>query len=114
MGVRRRTRVFTGARSPHPERLHRPSGTLPSWQHGAEFVRCTGCPQPVEASMRWLVGWSSTAAVAAKYGTGPGGYGAADSAGVGNGSGSGAGAGYAAGATGYDGESVHPVGSQLL
>lgn len=59
--------------------------------------------------MRWLVGWSSTAAVAAKYATGPAGY-AAD--GVGNGTG--VGAGYAAGATGYDGETVHPVGSQLL
>ncbi|WP_330289219.1 asparagine synthase-related protein [Streptomyces sp. NBC_00576] len=61
--------------------------------------------------MRWLVGWSSTAAVAAKYATGPGGY-AADGAGVG--SGTGVGAGYSAGATGYDGETVHPVGSQLL
>ncbi|GAA3072915.1 asparagine synthase-related protein [Streptomyces glomeratus] len=38
--------------------------------------------------MRWLVGWSSTAAGAA----GPG----------------------SAGATGYDGETVHPVGAQLL
>ncbi|MBB4792577.1 hypothetical protein BJY54_003189 [Streptomyces nodosus] len=38
--------------------------------------------------MRWLVGWSSTAAATA----GPG----------------------SAGATGYDGETVHPVGSQLL
>ncbi|MER6070578.1 asparagine synthase-related protein [Streptomyces sp. NPDC001817] len=38
--------------------------------------------------MRWLVGWSSTAAGAAGIGT--------------------------AGATGYDGETLHPVGSQLL
>ncbi|MFJ8199220.1 asparagine synthase-related protein [Streptomyces sp. NPDC096152] len=38
--------------------------------------------------MRWLVGWSSTAAGAAAIG--------------------------AAGATGFDGETVHPVGSQLL
>ncbi|WEO96604.1 asparagine synthase-related protein [Streptomyces sp. FXJ1.172] len=38
--------------------------------------------------MRWLVGWSSTAAGAAGIGS--------------------------AGATGYDGETVHPVGSQLL
>ncbi|MFD7877012.1 asparagine synthase, partial [Streptomyces sp. NPDC059766] len=38
--------------------------------------------------MRWLVGWSSTAA---------------GTAGIGS-----------AGATGYDGETVHPVGSQLL
>ncbi|MFF9814723.1 asparagine synthase-related protein [Streptomyces sp. NPDC014006] len=38
--------------------------------------------------MRWLVGWSSTAAGAAATGS--------------------------AGATGYDGETVHPVGSQLL
>ncbi|MFF3822097.1 asparagine synthase-related protein [Streptomyces bluensis] len=38
--------------------------------------------------MRWLVGWSSTAAAAREIG--------------------------AAGATGYDGETVHPVGSQLL
>ncbi len=38
--------------------------------------------------MRWLVGWSSTAAGAAVPGS--------------------------AGATGYDGETVHPVGSQLL
>ncbi|MFE6547633.1 asparagine synthase-related protein [Streptomyces sp. NPDC004096] len=38
--------------------------------------------------MRWLVGWSSTAAGAAAPGS--------------------------AGATGYDGETVHPVGSQLL
>ncbi|MBV7699587.1 asparagine synthase-related protein [Streptomyces sp. TRM70350] len=38
--------------------------------------------------MRWLVGWSSTAAGAAGIGS--------------------------AGATGYDGESLHPVGSQLL
>ena len=38
--------------------------------------------------MRWLVGWSSTAAGA----VGPG----------------------SAGTTGYDGETVHPVGSQLL
>ncbi|MEU3843976.1 asparagine synthase-related protein [Streptomyces sp. NPDC028635] len=38
--------------------------------------------------MRWLVGWSSTAAGAAVSGS--------------------------AGATGYDGETVHPVGSQLL
>ncbi|MER6531385.1 asparagine synthase-related protein [Streptomyces sp. NPDC001508] len=38
--------------------------------------------------MRWLVGWSSTAAAA----VGPG----------------------SAGATGYDGETVHPIGSQLL
>jgi hypothetical protein len=45
--------------------------------------------------MRWLVGWSSTAAGAAVSG----------SAGA---------AGYGAGATGYDGETVHPVGSQLL
>ncbi|GAA1426100.1 lasso peptide isopeptide bond-forming cyclase [Streptomyces thermospinosisporus] len=41
--------------------------------------------------MRWLVGWSSTAAGVA----GAGGYGSA-------------------GATGTDGETVHPVGSQLL
>ncbi|MEW2252219.1 asparagine synthase-related protein [Streptomyces sp. NPDC006975] len=45
--------------------------------------------------MRWLVGWSSTAAGAAVSG----------SAGA---------TGYGAGATGYDGETVHPVGSQLL
>ncbi|MER5294154.1 asparagine synthase-related protein [Streptomyces pharetrae] len=38
--------------------------------------------------MRWLVGWSSTAAGAARIGT--------------------------AGATGHDGETLHPVGSQLL
>jgi hypothetical protein len=38
--------------------------------------------------MRWLVGWSSTAAGAAEIGS--------------------------AGATGYDGETLHPVGSQLL
>lgn len=38
--------------------------------------------------MRWLVGWSSTAAGAAAIGS--------------------------AGATGFDGETVHPVGSQLL
>ncbi|MGW3176162.1 asparagine synthase-related protein [Streptomyces sp. NPDC001153] len=38
--------------------------------------------------MRWLVGWSSTAAGAAGIGS--------------------------AGATGYDGETLHPVGSQLL
>ncbi|MFF3911398.1 asparagine synthase-related protein [Streptomyces sp. NPDC001848] len=38
--------------------------------------------------MRWLVGWSSTAAGAVEPGS--------------------------AGATGYDGETVHPVGSQLL
>ncbi|MFI9610879.1 asparagine synthase-related protein [Streptomyces sp. NPDC052023] len=38
--------------------------------------------------MRWLVGWSSTAAGAARIGS--------------------------AGATGYDGETLHPVGSQLL
>ncbi|MGW2645134.1 asparagine synthase-related protein [Streptomyces sp. NPDC001393] len=38
--------------------------------------------------MRWLVGWSSTAAGVAGIGT--------------------------AGATGYDGETLHPVGSQLL
>ncbi|MEU7060200.1 asparagine synthase-related protein [Streptomyces sp. NPDC046197] len=38
--------------------------------------------------MRWLVGWSSTAARAAGIGS--------------------------AGATGYDGETLHPVGSQLL
>ena len=38
--------------------------------------------------MRWLVGWSSTAAGAAAIGS--------------------------AGATGLDGETVHPVGSQLL
>ncbi len=38
--------------------------------------------------MRWLVGWSSTAAAAPVIGS--------------------------AGATGYDGETVHPVGSQLL
>ena len=42
--------------------------------------------------MRWLVGWSSTA------------VGAAGSAGAGG----------SAGATGYDGETVQPVGSQLL
>ena len=35
-----------------------------------EFVRCTGCPQPVEAAMRWLVGWSSTAADACGVGDG--------------------------------------------
>ncbi|MFD7439163.1 asparagine synthase-related protein [Streptomyces sp. NPDC059861] len=38
--------------------------------------------------MRWLVGWSSTAAGAARIGS--------------------------AGATGFDGETLHPVGSQLL
>lgn len=38
--------------------------------------------------MRWLVGWSSTSAVAAGIGS--------------------------AGATGHDGETVHPVGSHLL
>ena len=38
--------------------------------------------------MRWLVGWSSTAAAAVEAGS--------------------------AGATGYDGETVQPVGSQLL
>lgn len=38
--------------------------------------------------MRWLVGWSSTAAAAVEAGSG--------------------------GATGFDGETVHPVGSQLL
>ncbi|MDW4910241.1 asparagine synthase-related protein [Streptomyces sp. ADMS] len=54
--------------------------------------------------MRWLVGWSSTAAVGA--GTAPAGGYAADGAGVGG--------GYSAGATGPDGETVHPVGSQLL
>ncbi|MEV5932555.1 asparagine synthase-related protein [Streptomyces sp. NPDC052079] len=44
--------------------------------------------------MRWLVGWSSTAAGAMGFGpTGPTG---------------------SAGATGADGETVHPVGSQLL
>ncbi|MEU9559847.1 asparagine synthase-related protein [Streptomyces fumanus] len=42
--------------------------------------------------MRWLVGWSSAAAATAGF-AGPGGT---------------------AGATGYDGETVHPVGSQLL
>ncbi|MEU1051722.1 asparagine synthase-related protein [Streptomyces sp. NPDC005876] len=42
--------------------------------------------------MRWLVGWSSAAAATAGY----------------------AGPGATAGATGYDGETVHPVGSQLL
>ncbi|MFB7075539.1 hypothetical protein, partial [Streptomyces sp. NPDC056290] len=41
--------------------------------------------------MRWLVGWSSTAA--RSVGFGPAG---------------------SAGATGVDGETVHPVGSQLL
>src|SRR5687768_14882859 len=49
------------------------------------------CPRSVEAAMRWLVGWSSTAAGA--VGFGPAG---------------------SAGATGADGETVHPVGSQLL
>ena len=51
-----------GAHSGEHKRPHRPSRCASSWQHGDRFVRCTGCPQPVEAAMRWLVGWSSTAA----------------------------------------------------
>ncbi|MCZ9342999.1 asparagine synthase, partial [Streptomyces sp. TRM76130] len=50
--------------------------------------------------MRWLVGWSSAAAGApgAMGGTGGPGHGGSGSA----------------GATGYEGETVQPVGSQLL
>src|SRR5262249_52087953 len=87
-------REFTGSRKfPQgriPGRASRgrppPPGTLRGSMDA--FLRCTGCPQPVEASMRWLVGWSSTAAGVAEPG--------------------------AAGATGYDGETLHPVGSRLL
>ncbi|WP_129308233.1 asparagine synthase-related protein [Streptomyces sp. L2] len=68
--------------------------------------------------MRWLVGWSSTAASAAGFGS-PTGYNgpATEYGGSASGyGGSGGVSGYAgsAGATGYDGETLHPVGSQLL
>ncbi|MEU6281984.1 asparagine synthase-related protein [Streptomyces sp. NPDC047028] len=75
--------------------------------------------------MRWLVGWSSTAASAAGFASPTGydgpatGYGGSANAYGGSASGyggSGGVSGYAgsAGATGYDGETLHPVGSQLL
>src|SRR5690606_20488160 len=88
-------RMFGSGEAYPPGRIHRStcrSGTpLQRLLHGSmgnRFVRCTGCPQLVEAAMRWLVGWSSTAAEPVAVGT--------------------------AGATGTDGETVQPVGSQLL
>ncbi|EFF91844.1 conserved hypothetical protein [Streptomyces sp. e14] len=80
-GARARAPCARGGSASPPARLLR--GSMVTGSYGAP-----GCPRSVEASMRWLVGWSSAAAGADRIGS--------------------------AGATGYDGETVQPVGSQLL
>ena len=79
----RRMSRFSGSRlacGPCPNgATHSPVWRMPTWPRDAapaalavrvvrgsmasrSSCRRTGCPQPVEAAMRWLVGWSSTAA----------------------------------------------------